>query len=130
MGRQWIDYVKQHIQNENIKLQAKEWTSKMIHTLWDHMLQLWQYRNDALHEDDTKRVAQFKVEALDRDIERLTARHDDLRSKLHDFQERHMQRREHVQTLQHNSRKCWSLLVKLYLDEAENRIERDTQGVG
>jgi hypothetical protein len=39
------------------------------------MLRLWQYRNDALHKDDSKRVAQFKVEALDRDIARRAARH-------------------------------------------------------
>jgi hypothetical protein len=119
--------VKQHIQNKNIKLQAKEWAPKMILALWDHMLRLWQYRNEALHQDDSTRVAQFKVEALYRDIERLATIHNDLRSKLHDFQERHMERREHIQTLQHNSRKCWASLTKLYLDEAENRIERDTQ---
>jgi hypothetical protein len=40
----------------------------MILALWDHMLRLWQYRNNALHEDDSTRVAQFKIEALDRDI--------------------------------------------------------------
>jgi hypothetical protein len=40
------------------------------------MLRLWQYRNDALHENDTKKVAQFKVEALDIDIERMEARPD------------------------------------------------------
>jgi archaellum component FlaC len=72
-------------------------------------------------------VAQFKVEALNRDINRLEARHEDLRSKLRNFQEQHMQRLEHVQTLQHNSRKCWASLAKLYFDEAENRIETDTQ---
>jgi hypothetical protein len=27
------------------------------------MLWLWQYWNDALHENDTKKVAQFKLEA-------------------------------------------------------------------
>jgi hypothetical protein len=64
-SRQWIEYMKQHIEHENIKLQAKEWAPKIILALWDHMLRLWQYRNDALHEDDSKRVAQFKVEALD-----------------------------------------------------------------
>jgi hypothetical protein len=86
MGRQWIEYVKQHIEHENIKLQAKEWAPKMILAPWDHMLRLWQYRNDALHEDDSKRVAQFKVEALDRDMSRLVARHNDLWSKLHEIQ--------------------------------------------
>jgi hypothetical protein len=27
---------------------------------------------------------------------------------------------------QHNSRQCWASLAKLYLDEAENRINMDT----
>jgi hypothetical protein len=68
MGKQWIEYVKQHIEHENIKLQAKQWAPKMILSLWDHLLRKWQYWNDALHEDDIKRVAQFKVESLDGDI--------------------------------------------------------------
>jgi hypothetical protein len=98
----------------------------MILTLWDHMLRLWQYYNNALHEDDSTRVAQFKVEAVDRDIARSAVRHNDLRSKLHEVQKGHTERREHIQTLQHNSQKCWASLAKLYLDEAENRIETDT----
>jgi hypothetical protein len=126
MGRQWIAYVKQHIEHESIKLQTKEWAPKMILAPWDHMLRIWQYWNDALHKDDSKRVAHFRVEALDRDIERLVAVHNDLRRKLHEAQERHMERREHIQTLQHKIRQCWASLAKLYLDEAENRIERDT----
>jgi hypothetical protein len=68
MVRQWIEYVKQHIQNENIKLKASAWAPKIIQALWDHMLRLWKYRNGALHEKDTKKVAQFKVESMDRDI--------------------------------------------------------------
>jgi archaellum component FlaC len=91
------------------------------------MLRLWQYPNDALHENDTKKVAQFKVEAMDRDIERLEAQIEDLRHKLWTFQEEHMQRLEHIKTLQHNSRKYWATLANMYLDEAENRIETDTQ---
>jgi hypothetical protein len=126
MGKQWIECVKIHIEHENIKLQAKEWAPKIILALWDHMLRLCQYRNNALHEDDSTRMAQFKVEALDRDIARLAVRHNDLRSKVHEVQERHMERREHIQTLQHNSWQCWVSLAKLYLDEAENRIETDT----
>jgi hypothetical protein len=65
MGKQWIENVKQHIEHENIKLQAKEWAPKMILALWDHMLRLWKYQKDALHEDHSKQVAHFKVEALD-----------------------------------------------------------------
>jgi hypothetical protein len=91
MGRQWIKYVKPHIQNENIKLKASDWAPKMIQALWDHMLRLWQYRNNALHKNDTKKVALFKVEAMDRDIELLEVRIKDLRHKLRNFQEEHMQ---------------------------------------
>jgi hypothetical protein len=36
-----------------------------------------------------------------------------------------MEQREHIQTLQHNSRQCWALLAKLHLDKAENRINTD-----
>jgi predicted transcriptional regulator len=72
-------------------------------------------------------VAQFKVEATDRDMERLEVRIEDLRHKLRTIQKEHMQRVEHVKTLQHNSRKFWAALAKLYLDEAENRIETDIQ---
>jgi hypothetical protein len=67
----------------------------MILALWDHMLRLWQYRNNAVHEDDITRFAQFKIEALDRDIERLDAIHNDLRSKLHEVQEEHMETGTH-----------------------------------
>jgi hypothetical protein len=62
MGRQLIEYVKQHIQNENIKLKASDWAPKMIQALWDHMLRLWKYRNNALHENDTKKVAQTSMD--------------------------------------------------------------------
>jgi hypothetical protein len=56
MGREWIEYVKKHIHNENIKLKASDWAPKMIQALWDYMLRLWKYRNDALHENDTKKI--------------------------------------------------------------------------
>jgi hypothetical protein len=91
----------------------------MILALWDHMLRLWQYRNEALHEDDNKRVDQLKVEVLDQYTERQATRHNHLRSKGQEFQEKHMERREHIQKFQRNRRQCWASLAKLYLDEAE-----------
>jgi hypothetical protein len=103
MGRQWIEYDKQHLQVENIKLKASDWAFKMIQTLWEHMLRLWQYRNDVIHDNGTKKVAQFKVEAMDREIECLELRIKDPRHKLRTFQEQHMQRVELIKTLQHNS---------------------------
>jgi predicted nucleic acid-binding Zn-ribbon protein len=99
----------------------------MILALWDHMLRLWQYQNNDLHEDDSTRIAQFKIEALDREIERFAARHKDLRRKLHEVQEKHMERREHIQTLQHNNHQCWASLAKMYFEEAENRLNTDTR---
>jgi hypothetical protein len=30
LGRQWIEYVNQHIQTKNIKLKASDWAPKMI----------------------------------------------------------------------------------------------------
>jgi hypothetical protein len=128
LGRQWIEYVKKRIHSKNLKLKASDWAPKMIQAIWDQMLRLWQYRNDALHESDTKKVVQFQVEAMDRDIERLEAMFEDLMHKPRNFQEEHnMQRVEHVKTLQHNSRKCWASLEKIYLDKAEHIIETDTQ---
>jgi hypothetical protein len=59
----------------------------MMQALWDHMLRLWQYWNDALHEKDTKKVAQFKVEAMDSDIKHLEVRIEDRKHKLRTFQE-------------------------------------------
>jgi hypothetical protein len=117
---------EKHLKHKHVKLKAKEWAPKMILVLWDNMLRLWQYRNNALHKDDSTRVAQFKIEALDQDIERLAARHNELRSKLHEVQERHMERREYIQPLQHNSHQCWASLAKLFLDEADYRINTDT----
>jgi hypothetical protein len=58
----------------------------MIQALWDHMLRLWKYWSDVIHENDTNKVAQSKVEAMDRDIRRLEARIEDLRHKLRNFQ--------------------------------------------
>jgi hypothetical protein len=72
-------------------------------------------------------VAQFKEKAMDRDIESLEVRIDDLRLKLRTFQDEHMQRVELIKTLQHNSRKCWAALAKIYLDETANIIETDIQ---
>jgi hypothetical protein len=101
MGKTYIEYVKIHIEHKNIKLQAKEWAPKIYSPYG--ITCLWQYQNNALHEDDSTRVAQFKVEALYRDITRFAVRHNDLRSKLHEVQERHTERQEHIQTLQHNT---------------------------
>jgi hypothetical protein len=67
---QAIDCVREttHTEREH-QTAGKRVRTKMILALWDHMLRLWQYRNEALQEDNSKRVAQFKVKALYLDIE-------------------------------------------------------------
>jgi hypothetical protein len=62
--------------NKKSKTKATDWAPKMIQDLWDHMLWMWKYRNKALHANETNKVAQFKVEALESDIERSEARHE------------------------------------------------------
>jgi hypothetical protein len=54
------EYMKQHIHNKNIKLKTSDWAPKLIQALWDHMLRLWKYRNDALHKNDMKEWCSLK----------------------------------------------------------------------
>jgi hypothetical protein len=51
---------------KGIKLKIQEWAPKLINEMWDHTTRLWHYRNDAVHSRDTKQVAQFKIEELER----------------------------------------------------------------
>jgi hypothetical protein len=81
---------------------------------------LWQFRNDIYHQDNAVTIARYKIEALERDMEKLRARHIELLLKLWDFQKQHFDRRQRIVTLQYESKKCWATLAKLYMDDAEN----------
>jgi epoxyqueuosine reductase QueG len=81
---------------------------------------LWQFRNNIYHQDNEGTIAKYKIEALERDMEKLRARHIELLLKLWDFQKQHFDRRQHIVTLRYESKKCWATLAKLYLDDAEN----------
>jgi hypothetical protein len=39
---------------------------------------LWQFRNDIYHQDNEGTIARYKIEALERDMEKLRARHIEL----------------------------------------------------
>jgi hypothetical protein len=54
---------------KGIKLKMQEWAPKLINSMWDHATRLWHYRDDAVHIRDTKQVAQFKIDALEREKE-------------------------------------------------------------
>jgi hypothetical protein len=81
---------------------------------------LWKFRNDIYHQDNEGTIAIYKLEALERDMEKLWARHIELLPKLWDFQKQHFDRRQRIVDLRYESRKCWATLAKLYLDDAED----------
>jgi hypothetical protein len=81
---------------------------------------LWQFRNDIYHQDNEGKIARYKLEDLERDMEKLWARHIELLPKLWDFQKQHFDRRQPIVDLRYESKKCWATLAKLYLDEAES----------
>jgi hypothetical protein len=81
---------------------------------------LWQFRNDIYHQDNQGKIATYKLEAFERDMEKLWARHIELLPKLWDFQKQHFDRRQRIVDLRYESNKCWATLAKLYLDDAEN----------
>jgi hypothetical protein len=81
---------------------------------------LWKFRNDVYHQDNEGMIARYKLEALERDMEKLWARHIQLLPKLWDFQKQHFDRRQRIVDLRYESKKCWATLAKLYLCDVEN----------
>jgi hypothetical protein len=90
--------------------------------MWDHTTRLCHYCNDAVHSIDSKQVAQFKIDALEREKERIKNIHEEMYHKLHKFQSRHLERLTDIEQLHCNRQKCWADLARLYLEEAENCI--------
>jgi hypothetical protein len=80
---------------------------------------VWQFRNDIYHQENEGTIARYKLEALEREMEKLWARHTELLPKLWDFQKQHFDRRQCIMDLRYESKKCWATLAKLYLDDAE-----------
>jgi hypothetical protein len=119
---QWKVYVAQHMNAKGIKLKMQEWAPKLINALWDHTTRLWNCLNDAVHSRDTNQVAQFKIDALEIEKDRIKNKHEDLRHKIHEFQSRHLERLVDIEQLHYNGHKLWAELERLYLDEAEKRI--------
>jgi hypothetical protein len=81
---------------------------------------LWQFRNDIYHQDNEGNITRYELEALERDMEKLWARHIEPLPKLWDFQKQHFDRRQCIVDVRYESKKCWATLAKLYLDDAEN----------
>jgi hypothetical protein len=80
---------------------------------------LWQSRNDIYYQDSEETIARYKHEELERDMERLCARHTELLPKIHDFQKHHFDRRQRIADRRCESKKYLATLAKLYLYDAE-----------
>jgi hypothetical protein len=50
-------------------------------------------------------IARYKLEDLERDMEKLWARHTELLPKLWDFQKQHFDRRQRIVDLRYESKK-------------------------
>jgi Mlc titration factor MtfA (ptsG expression regulator) len=85
---------------------------------------LWQFRNDIYHQYNEGTIARYKLEALERDMDKLWARHIELLPILWDFQKQHFNRQQRIVGLRYESKKYWATLAKLYLDDAENNRHR------
>jgi hypothetical protein len=81
---------------------------------------LWLFRNDINHQDNEGTKAIYKLEALERDMDKLWARHMELLPKLWDFQKQHFDRRQLIVNLRYESKKFRAALAKLNLEDAEN----------
>jgi hypothetical protein len=78
IATQWKVYTAQHLNAKGIKLKMQEWVQKLINAMWDHTLRLWYYRNDAVHSRDTNQVDKFKIDALEREKDRIKNKHKEL----------------------------------------------------
>jgi hypothetical protein len=74
--RQWETYITFHIRQKHKGLPTKEWAAKLIIALWDHLHQIWTFRNGVLHENNQGQIARYKVEALQRNIEVVWGRYN------------------------------------------------------
>jgi enoyl reductase-like protein len=113
ISRDWLAYVRYNEAHSNGHGKSKDWLAKFIGGLWDHLKRQWQFRNDIYHQENQGTIARYKLEALERDMEKLWARHTELLPKLNNFQKQHFDRRQHIMDLRYEIKKCWATLVTL-----------------
>jgi hypothetical protein len=93
ISRDWLTYVGYNEEHSNSHGESKDWSAKFIGGLWDHLKLMWQFRNDIYHQGNQGNIVRYKLEALDRDMEKNLARDTELLRKLHYFQKQHFDRR-------------------------------------
>jgi hypothetical protein len=82
ISRDWLTYVRHNEENSNGHSVSKDWSAKFIGGLWEHLKRLWQFRNDIYHQYNEGTISRYKLEALERDMEELWARHTELLPQL------------------------------------------------
>jgi hypothetical protein len=83
---------------------------------------MWQFQNGIYNQDNPGKLVQYKLEALDRDMEQIWECYTEILSKLLDFQKQHFDRRKPISDLRYESKKSWATLATLYLYDAEANI--------
>jgi hypothetical protein len=116
--RQWETYIALHIRQKQIGLPSKEWAAKLIIARWDHLHQIWTFRNGVLHENNQGRIARYKLEALQRNIEVVWNRYNVQQGRMDTTLQGHFQQWDIINNLIHDIKACWSTL---YLDETETQ---------
>jgi hypothetical protein len=86
ISRDWSTYVCYNKAHSNGHSKSKDWSEKFIGGLWEHLRRLWQFRSDIYHQDNVGTIVRYKLEAIEREIEKLWARHIELLTKLRYFQ--------------------------------------------
>jgi hypothetical protein len=111
-----LTYVHYNEEHSNGHGKSKDWSARFIGGLWDHLKHMWQFRNDIYHQENQGNIAQYKLEALERDMEKIWAQHTELLPKLQNFQKQHFDWRQRIMDLRYEIKKC---LATLYLHDAE-----------
>jgi hypothetical protein len=70
ISRYWITYVCHNEEHSNGHGERKDWSAKFIGCLRERLKRLWQFRNDIYHQDNEGTFAKYKLEALERDMEK------------------------------------------------------------
>jgi hypothetical protein len=97
-----------HFQSNGSKLTGKEYITKLILGLWEHMDRIWTSRNNIYHENTNQQVARYKTEALDRRYEEMWEIHAGLFKRLHAFQTKHFENRTSIRNINYESKRCWA----------------------
>jgi hypothetical protein len=112
-------------QSSGSKLTGQEFITQLSMSLWEHMDQLWMYRNNRYHENTNQQVARYKMEALDRRYDEMWEKQTGLIERLHNFQAKHFENRQHIGNLNYESKRCWVNLAEQYINGASSPIRSE-----